>query len=847
MTVTFLTVVIGYVALYNNILESTKIPNEEAESEMSVKSTDFSQMLVSEVNYMNASTKIFLSSPSLVRLNDTTLLASHDYSGPNSPHRKTSVYRSANNGKTWEHIVMLDGIYWASLFLHNGHVYLLGTSGPLESIVIRKSEDGGTTWTTAADSGSGLLFPGGSSSASAYHTAPTPVLRANGRIYKAFESNVPFVWPQNFKALVISAPETADLLNAANWTKTNELAYQPSWAPAEWASSRPGWLEGNMVQTPGGDIWNVIRLNSEPVVDKAAIIKLSADNQSITFDPASGFIDFPGGMHKFTIRYDEASQLYVTLVNDNSYPSEVQQRNMLSLYTSPDLLHWNFVKRLITDDSGISVPYSIAKVGFQYADWQFDGKDIIFIARTSYDGADTYHNANRITFHRIKNVRNYFDLPEGYWKFDEDAESIALDSSIHGVQGTVQGAKWTAGYINGALAFDGDDDYVLLDDSLKTNLQGSPAITIAGWFKNDGLPLSGQEGNWLFGIPSDQTMAGAELFMAGKHIRVGGRSKTNEDYKYKDFPFSASGEWHHAVGLMDYEHNEIRLYLDGVEQKPTSTKPLVFGSRSYSPGNSGLSARIGSSPFGTGFFGGVIDEVKVYGRALSPSEIQHLVYDGLKGYWKLDASSGNQAADSSRYQNNGKLMGTSSIVSHPEQGIRLDGDIDYFSLGYKPSAAINGAPAITITGWFYDRNIPDSNPKWLFGTRIHGGTAGAELTLTGTAIRVAGRSDVSDGFKTKSFPYAQAARWRHVVGILDFENNNIRLFLDGLEQSSSSGPVQFNSRSYKRLIPSQTDSIGRSPGGNGYFGGDLGNFFLFGKALSSSEIEHLYLTQKKNY
>jgi hypothetical protein len=47
--------------------------------------------------------------------------------------------------------------------------------------------------------------------------------------------------------------------------------------------------------------------------------------------------------------------------------------------------------------------------GFQYADWQFDGDDIIAVVRTAFDdgegGAHTYHDANFLTFHRWKNFR----------------------------------------------------------------------------------------------------------------------------------------------------------------------------------------------------------------------------------------------------------------------------------------------------------------------------------------------------------------------------------------------------------------------------------------------------------
>jgi hypothetical protein len=53
--------------------------------------------------------------------------------------------------------------------------------------------------------------------------------------------------------------------------------------------------------------------------------------------------------------------------------------------------------------------YLFSNPGFQYADWLFDGDDLIAVVRTAFDdadgGADSFHNANFLTFHRIRNFR----------------------------------------------------------------------------------------------------------------------------------------------------------------------------------------------------------------------------------------------------------------------------------------------------------------------------------------------------------------------------------------------------------------------------------------------------------
>ena len=63
----------------------------------------------------------------------------------------------------------------------------------------------------------------------------------------------------------------------------------------------------------------------------------------------------------------------------------------------------------------------------------------------------------------IANTAEAQDDPNliGWWKLDETSGTVAADSSGYGNDGTVVGgAQWISGYIDGALDFDGDDDYV---------------------------------------------------------------------------------------------------------------------------------------------------------------------------------------------------------------------------------------------------------------------------------------------------------------------------------------------------------------------------------------------------
>ncbi len=372
-------------------------------------------MQLNELRVQDAATRTYLGSPSLVRLPDGALLATHDYFGKGCPRNHeneehlTSVYRSDDDGLSWRNLTHIANAYWSSLFVNRRAVYLLGCSQQYGSIVIRRSDDGGYTWSHPTDSHTGLLFKGGYfHEAPNYHCAPVPILNHKGRLYRAFEDCDPCVWGSGFRSCVVSIADTADLLEADNWSMSNKLAFDPAWLPKEWGEIPiPGWLEGNCVATPTGEIWNILRFNSAPHDDIVAVINVTDAGKTVAFNPETGFISFPGGMTKFTIRRDPLTGSYLTLTNPRTDTAVFgqNQRNRLVLCASDDLLQWREVKLLMEDDLGYDERQSRRSTGFQYVDWQFDGEDIIYLVRTAYDGAHNYHDSNRITFHRLAGFR----------------------------------------------------------------------------------------------------------------------------------------------------------------------------------------------------------------------------------------------------------------------------------------------------------------------------------------------------------------------------------------------------------------------------------------------------------
>lgn len=351
------------------------------------------------IDHSAASSGKYVGSPSIAILPGGDYVASHDVFGPSSTEHKqavTRVFRSRDRGRTWKHLADVRGQFWSTLFVHRGDLYLMGTYAHYHNAVIRRSSDGGRTWTQPKDAESGLLLLG------RFHCAPVPVLEHDGRLWRGMEDTTnPRRWGLPFRALMMSAPLDADLLRAESWTVTNRLAGESAWLEGKFN----GWLEGNAVLTPDGQVVDVLRVDC-PQGGMAAIVQISPDGRSASFDPRSGLIDFPGGAKKFTIRYDAKSKRYWSLAS--FVPPKYRKaraggvRNTLALTSSNDLRHWKVNCILLYHPD-------VRRHGFQYPDWQFDGEDIVAAIRTAYDdglgGAHNAHDANYLTFHRFEGFR----------------------------------------------------------------------------------------------------------------------------------------------------------------------------------------------------------------------------------------------------------------------------------------------------------------------------------------------------------------------------------------------------------------------------------------------------------
>ncbi len=351
-----------------------------------------------QIAQLPTSQQTYIGSPSIVVLPDGTYVVSNDLFGAGCSGDTTWIHASVDRGQSWARIAVITGQWWSTLFTHRGVLLLMGTTREYGAMVIRRSDDGGRTWTTPDGPLGGLLRDDGR-----YHCAPQPLVVHGGRVWRAMEDlHGGHTWGQHFRAFMMSAPVEADLLRADSWTCSERLASELSWLDGRFA----GWLEGNVVVDADGVIRNLLRVDvAGGIGEVAASLTVSADGTRIAFDPAHGFIAFPGGAKKFTIRRDPTAERWWAIVTpaDARNPAKAaDQRNVLALASSTDLRRWHLQAELLRHPDA-------ACHGFQYVDWQFDGDDLILACRTAADvgagNAANFHDANLLTFHRLSGFR----------------------------------------------------------------------------------------------------------------------------------------------------------------------------------------------------------------------------------------------------------------------------------------------------------------------------------------------------------------------------------------------------------------------------------------------------------
>jgi len=258
-----------------------------------------------------------------------------------------------------------------------------------------------------------------------------------------------------------------------------------------------------------------------------------------------------------------------------------------------------------------------------------------------------------------------------YFPFSEGKGMKVHDKSPNGNDGEIHGAVWTNGKFGKALYFDGNDSYI------KTNEDGPSGIytiSYGCWIKTS---QNGQNKH-ILNIGEPVTNGMVHMMLYDGKIKYGAWGfDCFSERTYND------GNWHYVVVVYDKEN--FKLYVDGT---------LESFSSDYASLNLVASPiYIGKYCEGDGFgFNGIIDEVRIYNRALNEEEIKmHYLY-GLQSHGYITA-------------NNFKIINTSAQelvrVTFSDEGSMVGIGTDDPSATLDVSGIIKGTNLELVSGIIY--------------------------------------------------------------------------------------------------------------------------------------------------
>ncbi|MDJ0851268.1 MAG: DUF2341 domain-containing protein, partial [Myxococcota bacterium] len=489
-----------------------------------------------------------------------------------------------------------------------------------------------------------------------------------------------------------------------------------------------------------------------------------------------------------------------------------------------------------------------------------------------YTGADSFDyvatDANQGTVH--------------YWKLDGDGNDAVGTS-----HGTVTGTTAVAGHYGSALSFDEVDDRVVVPDFTYNN-----SFTISFRFKID--DNTGNDYQYLYSHGNVSSLEAVNIFLGEDGNTNAGMLRTklaDGNDTDDDATLSAAlevdissligdGQWH-TYTLTVASGTGSAVYIDGVLGNSSS-----YGGDAFDPGtNLHLGTREDLDP--DRFYGGVLDSVQVFDRALDATQVSDLHSGGSArgtvditvgaantaptatddpgahgalvsslsplSHWRLGESAGPAAADLGSAANDGTYQGVTlgqpgALNGDADTAARFDG-AEYVEFAHSADYMIDEG---ALQFWF-NADSTGSNQS-LFSKDALGNTDGGHFSITYRAdgsLEWRLQSASADYFAT-SAPVSAGA-WHHVVA--SFGPSGMELYVDGVLAGSdaytgglgTSSGGSGNAEPFVIGASTQTSGSGVVTPVADFFTGWMDEVAIFGSQLTAEQAQDLHASGLQHY
>ncbi|MHC4756335.1 MAG: LamG domain-containing protein, partial [Planctomycetota bacterium] len=211
-----------------------------------------------------------------------------------------------------------------------------------------------------------------------------------------------------------------------------------------------------------------------------------------------------------------------------------------------------------------------------------------------------------------------------HWKLDETSGGIAYDS-VGSNDGTVYNALWTAGYFDGGLDFDGDGDYVDCGNDPSVNFDlNDGGFSIFAWIKMASYEDFGDVRAIVVKGDTTGNQQGYQAYYL--EVLWDGKLRAQLDDGPQPCIFANSNniilldQWYFVGFTAEKASDGLKIYIDGTLENTGDASDID------DVGNESENLFIGrpEDDHNDWFFDGIIDDVRIYNRALSAAEVSQL-------------------------------------------------------------------------------------------------------------------------------------------------------------------------------------------------------------------------------
>ena len=412
----------------------------------------------------------------------------------------------------------------------------------------------------------------------------------------------------------------------------------------------------------------------------------------------------------------------------------------------------------------------------------------------------------------------------GWWPGNGSAEDVqgSNDGTVNGV------VTFDPGKVGLAFGFNGNDAANYVDIGNPADLKPTQGITLDAWIYMYGPPdwdgLAGIITKWGQG-PNDnwaiwalQTGSGIELLSyvvttSGQSGLAGGSISI--------------GEWTHVALTYDATSGTHTLYINGVSVATTQLPPGSTLLQTDGEVCIGRECTYQQRPFN-----GLIDEVEVFARGLTPQEIESIYDAGSAGKCPCVTPPLNMAAwwpgDGNPYDiqggNTGTLQGNTTFASgEVSQAFSFDGDGDYVEV---PNDDSLNPLTLTVDTWIYPTDTNGNHNVVFKGDHEY------LLQIRNGNVLFGSRDSAANYAEFQGSLTVPANTWSHVA--ITHDGTTKKIYVNGV--------LDPNTQSQTGLYTGDTNplKIGTHHFVVEFFSGLIDEVEIFSRALSQSEIQDIY-------